>query len=152
MLFQISCCNCFCISIGLCHFLRNAVDCYAKQKQCKKFFHLDNPGSDVISRVQAQLPSRELVFATKAMSPLADDSTVKEFDIKKSVTFGSHHFEKYRYLIGHGLQRIFLGTPAEFTFIVKSATELELSMNIAVTESNMSFYSYLVMAKFEAFK
>jgi hypothetical protein len=77
-------------------------------------------------------------------------SWVTEWRVPQAVKFHGKQYADYRFLIGQGVSRIFLGAEkAEETFLVSDQDELVYPLDLPVSESREVYRMYFGLAKFD---
>jgi hypothetical protein len=129
-------------------------ECTATPRQiylCTTFEETAGHEREILSRVAAKLQGATLEFAAARGAPefVRKGTWVTEWRVPQAVKFHGKQYDDYRFLIGQGVSRIFLGTEkAEETFLVSDQDELVYPLDLPVSESREIYRMYFGLAKF----
>lgn len=82
-------------------------------------------------------------------SIISEGSALKTWQVEQKVEFAGKSYNGYRYLVGDGFEKIFLGEPAEQTFEILGNQKLGFPFILNETDSREVYRKYLVMSLFQ---
>lgn len=117
---------------------------------CSKLMPVGNTEPDVAVKIARLYEGVKLVFGPALGSPrlISEGESLQEWLMPQRVQFGDNVYEHYRVVESRELTKIFLGSPAEETFIL-GPRKIEHSTFITVTRSVNSYSRYLVLSHFQ---
>lgn len=117
---------------------------------CKNFETHEGTEGELGSRVSERLTGARIEFQERTADPelVARGDDYEEWRVPQPVQYGGKLYPAYRYAISQGLHKIFLGEPAEETFLVNGDGALSYPLEMPVTESRFVYYMYFVLADF----
>jgi hypothetical protein len=117
---------------------------------CSRQMPVGNTEPDVAVKIALLYEGVKLVFGPVLESPrlISEGDSLQEWLMPQRVQFGDKAYENYRVIESQELTKIFLGAPAEETFIL-GPRKIEHSTFITVTHSVNSYSRYLVLSHFQ---
>lgn len=117
---------------------------------CKSFENHEGTEGELGSRVRERLMGARAEFFERTADPelVARGKGYEEWRVPQAVRFEGKLYPSYRYMISQGLHKIFLGEPAEETFLVNADGSLSYPIEVPVTESRFVYRVYFVITDF----
>ena len=119
--------------------------------QCTKFLSTFNTEDEVREVVESEYLKKSLMVGELRgpIELLTDAEALAEWRVPQKVSFSSFEFEDYRLLETMSANKVYLGEPAEFTFILNQDNKPSLSVVMNRIERNNGYHSYLLLIHYD---
>ncbi len=117
---------------------------------CSAFLSVQDAQNEIAARVENYLSSLKLKIepALGEATLISEAESLTEWSMPQEVSFHNQVYPGYRYLQTATNSKIFLGSPAEETFLTEPNGKIHYSYSLSVTESKTVYLKYLVLGEY----